>query len=206
MRQVITKIIGLVLLTLIIIPSANAIIDEKKAAKTKVKNDKDCIPEEGVVSKVSESYDKLQTDDLESLLSGNTLVSVDRWGTFIIYYPDNKNTVAWMPKIKSKNTIEDWNIGTVTFENNKYCRQWTHWRSGKNINCWNAFEVENRVDKRAFLFTCRKGTPDGDQHIVFQGNIFNVKYEGTDNTNGTLIQDNQKVKEVLEKYFANYSK
>ena len=151
-------------------------------------------------------YDKLQTDDLESLLSGNTLVSVDRWGTFIIYYPDNKNTVAWMPKIKSKNTIEDWNIGTVTFENNKYCRQWSHWRSGKNINCWNAFEVENRVDKRAFLFTCRKGTPDGDQHIVFPGNIFNVKYEGTDNTNGTLVQDEQKVKEVLEKYFANYSK
>ena len=198
------KILGILVLTFFLFPtSLNSEINEKKAEKTKLWTK--CKPEKGVEVQFKNDDNNLSTEELDNLLTGNTLVSVDRWGTFAIYYPSNKDTVGWMPKEHLKGK-QDWTKGTVTFENNKYCRQWVDWGSGKKINCWNAYEGEKRVDMRSFYFVCRNGVPDGDQHIVFPGNLFNIKYTGSGKSTGKLTQDNEKVKIIWEKYFSEYVK
>jgi hypothetical protein len=198
------KIFALIIFFFIFTPVSNSEIDEGEAKKTKIWTK--CKPEKGVKVNFKNEDEKLKTQELENLLLGNTLVSVDRWGTFAIYYPSKKQTVGWMPKIHKNGVVEDWTKGTVTFENDKYCRQWVYWKSGKNINCWNAFEGEKRIDMRSFYFTCRNGKPDGDQHIVFPGNIFNVEYEGTSNADGKLTQNVDAAETVINKYFSQYKK
>lgn len=160
------------------------------------------IPEKGVKFEGGE-HTKLSTEEIEDLLTGNTLVSVDRYGTFAIYYPTNKETVGWMPKDR-----KDWTKGTVTFENDKYCRQWKAWSSGKKINCWEVHKGENRLDMPSFYFVCANGVPDGDQHVVFPGNHFNIEYRGLSKKSlGSFFkQDSKKAEEVWTKYFGNYEK
>ena len=199
------KILGILVLTFFLFPtSLNSEINEKKAEKTKLWTK--CKPEKGVDVQFKNDDNNLSTEELDNLLTGNTLVSVDRYGTFAIYYPSNKDTVGWMPKEHLKGK-QDWTKGTVTFENNKYCRQWVDWGSGKKINCWNAYEGEKRVDMRSFYFVCKNGVPDGDLSIVFPGNFFNVKFKGIGyKSGGKLSQDDEKVKIIWEKYFSNYVK
>ena len=198
------KILGILVLTFFLFPtSLNSEINEKKAEKTKLWTK--CKPEKGVEVQFKNDDNNLSTEELDNLLTGNTLVSVDRWGTFAIYYPSNKDTVGWMPKEHLKGK-QDWTIGTVTFENNKYCRQWVDWGSGKKINCWKAYEGEKRIDMRSFYFVCKNGVPDGDESIVFPGNLFNITYTGSGKSTGKLTQDNEKVKIIWEKYFSNYVK
>ena len=198
------KILGILVLTFFLFPtSLNSEINEKKAEKTKLWTK--CKPEKGVDVRFKKDT-KLSTKKIEELLAGNTLVSVDRYGTFAIYYPSNKETVGWMPKTHIKGK-QDWTKGTVTFENDKYCRQWEEWGSGKKINCWNVHEGEKRIDMRSFYYVCKNGVPDGDQHIVFPGNFFNINFKGKgSDSGGKLSQDNEKVKIIWEKYFADYAK
>jgi hypothetical protein len=187
-------------LILITFNNVGSEINETKAKKIGVPF-KDCIPEKGVTFKAGDGQ-KLTTNDLESLLIGNTLLSVDRYGTFAIYYPEKGVTVGWMPKLKSEGY--EWTKGNVTFANDKYCRTWKEWRSGKKINCWEASRGEDHFDKPGFYFTCKNGIPDGDVHIVFQGNVLDVKYKGNGAKSGKLTQNDTKAKEYIEKYFAKY--
>ena len=176
-------------------------INEKKAKKTRVMPH-GCKPEKGVKFEGGE-HSKLSTSELEDILTGNTLVSVDRFGTIAVYYPTNKETVGWMPKKK-----KEWTKGTVTFENNKYCRKWKAWSSGKKINCWEIHKGENRLDMPTLYLTCANGVPDGAQNIVFPGNYFNIEYKGSSKKSfgASFKQDSKKVKEVLKKYFRNFEK
>ena len=161
----------------------------------------DCKPEKGVKFVADENI-KLTSNEIENLLTGNTLVSVDRYGTFAIYYPSNKETVGWMPKLKKKNY--SWSKGTVSFKNDMYCRKWKEWKSGKKENCWSAYRGEQRIDMPSFYFVCRNGVADGDQSVIFTGNYFDVKYKGNGSDSGKLTQNDQKAKETIEKYFGNY--
>ena len=200
------KFLGILVLTFFLFPtSLHSGINEKKAEKTKL--EKKCIPEKANVEEFKNDDNNLSTEELDNLLTGNTLVSADRYGTYAIYYPSNKDTVGWMPKkIIKGNNSKSWSTGTVTFENNKYCRQWVDWGSGKKINCWKAYEGEKRIDMRSFYFVCKNGVPDGDESIVFPGNLFNIKYTGSGKSTGKLTQDNEKVKIIWEKYFTDYVK
>ena len=196
------KILGILVLTFFLFPtSLNSGINEKKAEKTKLWTK--CIPEKGNVEEFKNDDNNLSTEELDNLLTGNTLVSVDRYGTYAIYYPSNKDTVGWMPKkIIKGNNSKSWSTGTITFENDKYCRQWVDW--DKKLACWKGYEGEKRIDMRSFYFVCRNGVPDGDQHIVFPGNFFNINFKGKGwKSGGKLSQDDEKVKIIWEKYFPN---
>ncbi len=171
------------------------------AQKIAVPFDK-CKPEKGVSFK-GNSTTKLSSDELKELLTGNTLVSVDRYGVFAIYYPSNEEAIGWMPKEKSKGY--SWSSGSVSFENDRYCRKWKEWTSGKNTNCWEAHRGEQRMDKPSFYYVCKNGTPDGDQSIVFEGNYLNVEFTGNGKKTGTLSQDDKKAEATWEKYFSNYT-
>ena len=176
-------------------------INETKAQKVAVPYDT-CKPEKGVKFTGDETT-KLTTKEIENLLVGNTLMSVDRYGTFAIYYPSNKEKIGWMPKEKRKSKKE-WSRGSFTVENDKYCRQWMEWKSGKYINCWEVHRGETRIDMPSFYFVCKNGIPGGDQNIVFKGNNLNIKYKGNGGDTGWLKQDEQKAKEIWKKYFGNY--
>ena len=184
--------------TLLLSMSAIADINEIKAKNTRLHN---CTAEKGVTWR-GKAETKLNTAEIEQLLSGNTLLSVDSWGTFAIYYPTNKKTVGWMPKLNGK----DWSKGTVTFENDKYCRQWKEWNSGKKIKCWEIHRGEQRIDMPSFYFVCGNGVPIDTQHIVFPGNYLNIEYSGNGMKSGKLTQDNAKSKETWQKYFADFEK
>lgn len=160
-----------------------------------------CKPEKGVKFTANENT-RLTSNEIENLLTGNTLLSVDRYGTFAIYYPSNKETVGWMPKLKKEKY--SWSRGTVSFKNGMYCRQWKEWKSGKKENCWAVHRGEQRIDMPTLYFVCRNGVADGDQSVVFNGNYFNIKYKGNGAKSGKLTQDDQKAKDTMKKYFGNY--
>lgn len=195
-----TGLVVLALATFAIAVPANAQINESKAQKIAVPFDK-CKPEKGVSFKSGDG-EKLATRDIEELLVGNTILSVDRYGTFAIFYPEKGKTVGWMPKEKSKKY--SWTAGDVTFENNKYCRTWEEWTSGKRINCWEVSRGEDHVDLPGFYFTCKNGIPDGDVHVVLPGNAFEISYSGKGAKRGRFSQNDAKAEEFYEKYFGKY--
>ena len=46
-----------------------------------------------------------------------------------------------MPKLKNK--VYEWSAVDVNFANNKYCRTWKEWKSGKKVNCWEMHKGED---------------------------------------------------------------
>ena len=84
-----------------------------------------CKPEKGVKFRGTNET-KITSEQMEEILIGNTLLSVDRYGTFAIYYPEQGKSVGWMPKLKNKGY--EWSAGDVNFANNKYCRTWIKYR------------------------------------------------------------------------------
>ena len=160
-----------------------------------------CKPEKGVKFEGTASS-RLTTQEMEDLLVGNTLLSVDRYGTVAIYYPTKGETVGWMPKEKSKRY--SWSRGKVTFEDDKYCRTWKEWKSGKSENCWEIHKGPDHVDSPGFYFVCQNGVPDGEVNVVLAGNIFEVSASGNGAKTGTLTQNDEKATEVYTKYFGKY--
>ncbi len=171
-------------------------INESEAQKVAVPFDT-CKPEVGVEFNGNQGL-RLKTKEIEELLAGNTLLSVDRYGTFAIYYPSDKETIGWVPK--EKRTNYDWSRGTVTFENDKYCRKWKDLESGKHVNCWLVHPGPMRVDMPSLCFACENGVPDGDQHVVFNGNILEVK----ERSNGLSGQNDEIAEELWTKYLSAY--
>jgi len=145
---------------------------------------------------------KLTTAEIKALLTGNTILSADQDGVFAIYYSSATDTVGWMPK---KTTLQkpDWNVGSVSFENDQYCRTWDYWNGGKET-CWDIHKGGERLGASAFYFICGNGGVAGDQHVVLKGNALGVAYEGTSNKNGVLTQDEKAVGKYVPKYFGNY--
>lgn len=161
-----------------------------------------CKPEKGVEFRAT-SNSKVTTEEMEDMLIGNTLLSVDRYGTFAIYYPEKGKSVGWMPKEKSKGY--SWSAGDVNFSNNKYCRTWKEWKSGKNVNCWEMHKGQAKhYDTEGFYFLCKNGVPDGDVHVILEGNAFEIKYSGNGGKSGKLTQNDKIAKEFYEKYFGKY--
>lgn len=160
-----------------------------------------CKPERGVKFR-GITEDALTTKELEQRLVGNTLLSVDRYGTFAIYYPDSNTTVGWMPKEKGKGY--SWTAGKVEISNNQYCRTWEQWKSGKYANCWTVHVHGRLVDREALYFTCENGVPDGDAHVILPGNFLEIKYRGKGVRGGKLTQNDAKASAVIDKYFGNY--
>ncbi len=116
------------------------------------------------------------------------------------YYPTNKNSVAWFPE-----NIEEersWSRGTVTFENDKYCRQWKVWSSGKKIQCWEVHQGDNVIDMPSLYFLCANAVLNGSQGVVLPGNYFSMKPSGRSGSKGGLKYDANKVNEALKVYFA----
>lgn len=201
-RQLI-KLIGICALVAICInvagvSVAEAGINEKKAKKTPIASDESCGHEKGIKFKGGDNT-RLSTEEIEDLLTGNTYMSVtEKWGAWAVYFPSNKKTVGWSPnEIKKKGT---WSRGTVTFENDKYCRQWKAWESGKKIKCWEIHRGDDVLDLPSFYAVCADGTPAGGQAVVFPGNYFNVKVRGASGE-GTIKQDTKNVKDTLKKFF-----
>jgi hypothetical protein len=145
---------------------------------------------------------KLNSSEIKELLANNTILSGDLDGVFAIYYEGAQNTVGWMPK-KTSLGKPDWNVGTVSFDNNQYCRKWDYWNGGVET-CWDIHRGDERIGAKAFYFVCQNGQIEGDQHIVLQGNALGVQYSGTSNRRGTLSQDEAKTAYFVEKYFGNY--
>lgn len=161
-----------------------------------------CKPEDKVSFKGNETT-KLSSKEIRKLLVGNTLLSVDRYGTFAIFYPENGKTVEWMPK--EKNTNYDWSAGNVSFSNDKYCRTWKEWRSGKSVNCWEIHKGKAKhYDTNGFYFLCENGVPDGDVHVILKGNAFGVSYSGNGAKSGKLKQNDEIAAQKYQKYFGKY--
>jgi hypothetical protein len=161
-----------------------------------------CKPEDKVSFKGNETT-KLSSKEIRKLLVGNTLLSVDRYGTFAIFYPENGKTVGWMPK--EKNTNYDWSAGNVSFSNDKYCRTWKEWRSGKSVNCWEVHKGKAKhYDTNGFYFLCENGVPDGDVHVILKGNAFGVSYSGNGAKSGKLKQNDEIAAQKYQKYFGKY--
>jgi len=89
-----------------------------------------CKPEKGVSFQGNDKT-RLKTSEIKKRLIGNTLLSVDRYGTFAIYYLASGEAVSWMPKKAHDNY--SWTTGKVSFENDQYCRTWLEWKSGKKL-------------------------------------------------------------------------
>ncbi|WP_404383203.1 hypothetical protein [Caenispirillum salinarum] len=173
-----------------------------KAQAVAVPFDK-CKPEKGVTVTFDDSSPKLSGEEIAQLLTGNTLLSVDRYGTFALYYPEKGKAIGWMPKEKDKGY--SWSAGKVSFEGGKYCRTWDQWNSGKYVNCWNIYRsAEPHVDRPGFYFACENGVPDGDIHVVLPGNYFEVEWRGTGKKGGRLTQSDEKTNAATEKYFGKY--
>ena len=160
-----------------------------------------CKPEPGVEFR-GEKDRALTTKEISELLVGNTMLSVDRYGTFAIYYPDAVTTVGWMPKEKGKGY--SWSAGKVDFSEGQYCRTWEQWKSGKYVNCWTVHVDGRLVDRAAFYFTCENGVPDGDVAVILQGNYFEIEYQGAGVRGGKLTQNDAKAAVTIEKYFPKY--
>ena len=175
-------------------------INETKAQTVAVPFDT-CKPEKGVNFKGSNAT-RLTTEEIEKLLLGNTVLSVDRYGTFSIYYPTKGKTIGWMPKEKSKGY--SWSAGEVAFQNDKYCRTWKEWRSGSKVNCWEVHKGADHVDRKGFYFVCENGVPTGDVHVVLPGNFFEVSASGHGKKSGELMQNDAKAMEAYKKYFGKY--
>ena len=160
-----------------------------------------CKPERGVKFRGNKE-NVLSSSELSQRLVGNTLLSVDRYGTFAIYYPDATTSIGWMPKEKSKGY--SWTAGRVDLSNNQYCRTWEQWKSGKYVNCWTAHVNGRLVDREALYFTCENGVPDGDAHVILLGNFLEIKYRGKGVRGGKLSQNDAKASAVIDKYFGKY--
>jgi hypothetical protein len=81
--------------------------------------------------------------------------------------------------------------------NDKYCRTWKEWRSGKKVNCWEMHKGSAKhFDTEGYYFLCENGVPDGDVHVVLEGNAFEINYSGNGKKSGKLTQ-NDKVAEKL---------
>ena len=114
------------------VPVAEGKINEKKAEKTPIET-KNCLVEKGVKFESGDDT-RLSTEEIDNLLTGNTIMSIsEKYGVYTGYYPTNKKSVGWFPK-KIDKEEGWWTRGTVTFENDKYCRQWKRWSSGKKFN------------------------------------------------------------------------
>ena len=123
-----------------------------------------CKPEKGVKFRGSEAS-RVTTEQMEEMFIGNTLLSVDRYGTFAIFYPEKGKSVGWMPKLK--NYGYEWSAGDVNFANNKYCRTWKEWKSGKKVNCWEMHKGSAKhYDTEGYYYLCENGVPDGDVHVI----------------------------------------
>ena len=161
-----------------------------------------CKPEKGVKFRGSESS-KVTTEQMEEMFTGNTLLSVDRYGTFAIFYPEKGKSVGWMPKLKNKGY--EWSAGDVNFANDKYCRTWKEWKSGKKINCWEMHKGSAKhYDTEGYYFLCENGVPDGDVHVVLEGNPFEIKYSGNGKNSGKLTQNDEVAEKLYTKYFGKY--
>jgi hypothetical protein len=160
-----------------------------------------CKPEQGVKFR-GQKGSALTTKEISERLVGNTMLSVDRYGTFAIYYPDAATTVGWMPKEKGKGY--SWSAGKVNFSGGQYCRTWEQWTSGKKVNCWTVHVDGRLVDREALYFTCENGVPDGDVHVILPGNYFEIEYHGAGVRGGKLTQNDAKAAVTIEKYFAKY--
>jgi hypothetical protein len=139
---------------------------------------------------------------IESLLSGNTILSADVDGVFAIFYNKDGSTVGWMPK-KTSLGKPDWNVGKVWFDNDQYCRTWEYW-NGRVETCWEVHKGGKRLGLQSFYFICGNGGVAGDQHVVLKGNALGVSYEGKSDRRGVLTQDEEKAAYFVEKYFGNY--
>ena len=161
-----------------------------------------CKPEKGVEFRGTEAS-KVTSKQMEKMFVGNTLLSVDRYGTFAIFYPEKGKSVGWMPK--EKKTGYDWSAGNVNFANGKYCRTWKEWKSGKNVNCWDVHKGSAKhYDTKGYYFLCENGVPDGDVHVVLKGNAFEIKYSGNGNNSGNLTQNDKIAEQIYMKYFGKY--
>ncbi len=78
------KLIGIFALVVIFVniagvPVAEGKINEKKAAKTPIEK-KGCLTEEGVNFEASDDT-RLSTEEIDNLLTGNTIISIsEKWG------------------------------------------------------------------------------------------------------------------------------
>ena len=162
-----------------------------------------CVTEKNV-SFVPSSGTKMTTNEISSLLSDNTILSADKDGVFAIFYHDVNKTVGWMPK-KTSLGKPDWSTGTVSFENDQYCRIWETWGRGER-KCWDVHKGAKRIDKNSFYFVLNSCVA-GDEHVVFDGNAFGVNYKGkSDKTTGNLKQNEENTAYLIKKYFGNYNK
>lgn len=160
-----------------------------------------CKPEAGVTFRAADGV-RLDAAAMEALLVGNTILSVDRYGTFAIYYPEQGRAIGWMPKEKAKGY--SWSAGTVAFEGGKYCRTWAEWTSGKTVNCWNIDQGPDHEGSAGFYFTCENGVPDGEVHVVLPGNAFEIRWSGQGAKSGTLTQDDAAAQAAYDRYFGAY--
>lgn len=162
-----------------------------------------CKPEKGVEFRGTDAS-KVTTEQMEKMFIGNTLLSVDRYGTFAIFYPKKGKSVGWMPKEKNKGY--GWSAGDVNFANDKYCRTWKEWRSGKKVNCWEVHKGSAKhYDITGYYFLCENGVPDGDVHVILEGNPFKIKYSGNGKNSGKLSQDDKVAEKLYTKYFGKYT-
>ena len=161
-----------------------------------------CKPEKGVEFRGTDAS-KLTTEQMEELLIGNTMLSVDRYGTFAIFYPKKGKSVGWMPKERNKGY--SWSAGNVNFARDKYCRTWKKWKSGKKVNCWEVHKGSAKhYDTEGYYFLCENGVPAGDVHVILEGNPFKIKYSGIGKGSGKLTQDDKVAEELYTKYFGKY--
>jgi hypothetical protein len=70
----------------------------------------------------------LSGDQVQSVLTGNTLVGYDEAGPFWMYYPS-------VGTIWGRASNGDVDVGQWRVQNDFYCRTWRRWRSGKE-QCW----------------------------------------------------------------------
>ena len=80
----------------------------------------------------------LSGDQVQSVLTGNTLVGYDEAGPFWMYYPS-------VGMIWGRASNGDVDVGQWRVQNDFYCRTWRRWRSGKE-QCWRfAADGSNRL-------------------------------------------------------------
>lgn len=163
-----------------------------------------CITEANVDFTPSQKS-RLDNQEMENLLSGNTILSADAHGVFAIYYQPGGKTIGWMPK-KISLGKQDWTVGRVAYRQGYYCRTFEEW-GGQEEKCWEVHEGPNRLDRKSFYFVCPDGSIAGDQHVVLPGNALGMEYSGRGyKTGGTLTQSEDKTGYYVEKYFGNYTR
>src|SRR3954451_471765 len=77
-------------------------------------------------------------DQVQAILTGNTLVGYDEAGPFWMYYPS-------LGTMWGRASNGDVDVGQWRVQNNLYCRSWRKWRAGTE-QCWKfATDGSNRL-------------------------------------------------------------